>query len=108
MIDVNKLIENPELCRLELKRRNRKTEIVDSIVNKNISYKEQLHVLERLRSEKNKFNDIIASLSDSEKSKKLEDMKKLSEEIKELESKVSVVKKQLDDLIKGIPNILWD
>jgi seryl-tRNA synthetase len=108
MIDLNKLIEDPELFRLELKRRNRKIEIVDKIIAKSTSYKEQLHALERLRSEKNKFNDIIKSLSESEKSRKLEDMKKLSEEIKELDSKFSVVKKELDDLIKGIPNILWE
>jgi seryl-tRNA synthetase len=108
MIDLNKLIEDPELFRLELKRRNRKIEIVDKIIAKSTSYKEQLHALERLRSEKNKFNDIIKSLSENEKSRKLEDMKKLSEEIKELDSKFSIIKKELDDLIQGIPNILWE
>lgn len=108
MIDINKLLKDPNHFVDELKRRNKETDIVEMIINKQVVYKKQLQELELLRSEKNRFNEIITSLSELEKEEQRNKMKIISDDIKRYEGDVFWLKAEIDELIKKIPNSLWE
>lgn len=108
MIDIQDLLKKPDLYIANLQKRGKDTWVVANITTIYENYKLNLKELEDLRSIKNSFNKDIAKFSGEEKSIRLWEMKELSEKSKELQKNVTVQKDELDDLIKKVPNILWD
>ena len=108
MIDLKNLIENPTIYIKEMKKRNKNPELINQIISLYKQYKIDLQFMEKLRQQVNDFSKNISKFSTEEKKEKLIEMKQISEDSKIAQEKVSTQKKQLDELIKKIPNISRD
>jgi len=108
MINLKHLIENPEIYKEEMGKRSKDKEIINQIISLYNKYKADLLTMENLRQKVNKFSKNIWNISKKEKENKLIEMKKISNESKIAQEKVSTQKKELDELIKKIPNISRD
>lgn len=108
MISLNQILDNPNIYKQELTKRFKSPDIIDSIIEDGKKFKEAQSKLELLRQQKNSFNQIIAHLSDYDKVTKLEEMKLVSNQIKELEESQRDLKGKTDNLLAVIPNLTWE
>jgi len=107
MIDVKKLVQNPDLYKNELAKRFMKPETVDNIVDLYQQNKQEQQILEELRKQKNEFNKKVIELSGEEKQTAILSMKTVSEKIKSHEELTKTIQEQLQDLLYKIPNLTW-
>ncbi len=106
MLDLRFIRENTELVKKALKDRNLKLDL-DDIMRLDEERRSYLSEVESLRSEKNKANDEIGALLKAKKDtkEKILSMKAISEKTGELEDKLSLIEKELDQKVLTIPNI---
>ncbi|MEI6631789.1 MAG: serine--tRNA ligase [bacterium] len=106
MLDLRFIRENQDLVKKALKDRNLKLDL-DDIMRLDEERRNYLSEVESLRSEKNKANDEIGALLKAKKDtkEKIVSMKAISEKTGELEDKLSLIEKELDQKILTIPNI---
>jgi seryl-tRNA synthetase len=106
MLDLKFIRSNPDKIREMLI--NRKNDL-DLTVFESIDKdrREQLSALESLRYQRNKVSDDIASMKKSGKdaSAVIAEMKKVSAEIKDLETGLAEIQEKLDSIIMIIPNV---
>ncbi|MFH0738795.1 MAG: serine--tRNA ligase [Candidatus Omnitrophota bacterium] len=106
MLDLRFIRENQDLVKKALKDRNLKLDL-DDIMRLDEERRNYLSEVESLRSEKNKANDEIGVLLKAKKDtkEKIVSMKAISEKTGELEDKLSLIEKELDQKVLTIPNI---
>ena len=108
MIDIKRIVENKDEVEKGLsKRMNVQDMHLDEILK---LYEEKVNTLkeyESKRAQQNSFNDRMAKVdkSSDEFTKLLADLKTLSNDVKELESKVGNIDIQLKSLLEVLPNI---
>ncbi|MEC7622435.1 MAG: serine--tRNA ligase [Candidatus Neomarinimicrobiota bacterium] len=80
---------------------------LNEIISIDKDYRNNLKMVNDLRSNRNKVSDEIAKLKKSgqDANDKIESMRSVSEKIKELENELSLKKEKLDGLLLNLPNI---
>jgi seryl-tRNA synthetase len=103
MIDLNALREKPQEFYNALKRKGVDID-VDEVIALDDTRRELIQETENLRRTQNEANQKIVQAESGEKSKLLEEMKKVSSKLKKGEEKLVKIKKSLDEKMMGIPN----
>ena len=80
---------------------------LNEIISIDKEYRNNLKMVNDLRSNRNKVSDEIAQLKKSgqDANDKIESMRSVGEKIKELENELSLKKEKLDGLLLNLPNI---
>ncbi len=105
MLDVKFIKENLDLVEKSAKEKGYNINIKE-IITLDDKRKKELVKVESLRKER---NEIAAKMKGGKPSQELVDRgKKIKEELAKLEVKLSKAEKQLNDLVKTVPNIIFD
>lgn len=107
MLDIKFIRDNPELVKQKLSLRNEKTESIDSIISLDAERRNIIRQTEHLKSVRNIASQEIAKMKKEGKDAtgKILEMKTTSDEIKSLDDKLSVIEKNIDDILRDIPNL---
>lgn len=110
MIDINIIREDPNLVKQNLKKRQENSEIIDEILIIDNKWRNLKRKLDELRSKRNKLTIKIAEEKKKNKDIKIliEDMKELSNIIKNEEKKEKELLKDRNALLAKLPNILHE
>jgi len=106
MIDIKTIRENPDQLKDGLKRRQMKTEVVDTLARLDEQRRDLLTQAEVLKAERNKVSKEISTIKDkAEREAKIAAMRGVGDQIETLDTKVKAVVDELDGLIATVPNI---
>lgn len=108
MIDIKRIVENKNEVEKSLSKRMKIEDMhLDEIISLYEQKRDLLKEFESKRAQQNSFNDRMAKTDKStdEFAKLLLNLKTLSNEVKELESKVSDIDAKLIELLEVLPNI---
>lgn len=108
MISLQHLLQNPELYKHEMQKRFLDDYPIDKIINYHEQVRPLLLNLEECRQIKNEFNTIVIKLEGEEKLQKIQQMKVVSDRIKELEDLTKHLNHKIQTLLYQIPNITWE
>ncbi len=112
MIDINLIRNNRDLVKENIKKKfqDEKLPLVDEVYEKDVLFRECKLKGDKLRFEKNSKSDLIGSLMREKKieeaNKIKEELKLISDEIKELSEKEEVLQKEIKEIMMVIPNII--
>lgn len=113
MIDIKIVRNNPDLVKDSIKKRNWKLDL-DLFLEADAQKLDLLVKVDELRAVKNKVSKEIPTLSNEERPSKIEEMKKLWEELSVLEEKQREVEVKWKEMYYQVPNLLdetaaiWD
>lgn len=107
MLDIKLIRENPVLVKEKLVLRNEDTSSVDKIVALDKSRLELILKTDTLKELRNKVSDEIALMKKNKEDsgEKITEMKKVSEEIKQLDDELRKYDADIDILMRYIPNL---
>jgi seryl-tRNA synthetase len=110
MLDIKLIRETPSLMKQKLEARNMKTEMIDKIIELDTKRREIIGEVEKLKSLRNTVSQEIAKMKKEKANAddKIADMKKVSDDIKVLDDELSETEKQIDEILRDIPNIAED
>lgn len=114
MIDIQKLRDNPELVKENMKKKfqDAKLHLVDEAYQLDKDYREALTRASELRAQRNKLSkEIGAFMREGKKDlaqKNKELVSKLAVELKELEEKENILQPKLKEVMMKIPNFIDD
>lgn len=98
--------ENPEKVKQSQRRRDLSTEIIDRVREYDKQWRKEKYELDQMRHKRNQLTQKIAELEGKAKQQKIERAKELSQEIEAKEELVKKYKKQRDELLYSLPNLL--
>lgn len=105
MLDIKYIRNNqPEVKEL-LKRRGVRANTINSVLDLDEKRRLILSKLEEFKAEKNRFNKEIGNLSDSERSKRINQLSKVDESEEKLKIKYKSITEKYNTVILNIPNI---
>lgn len=105
MLDIKIIRNNPEAVKDNIKKRNLNLDL-DDFLNIDRKKLDLIIKVDELRALKNKVSKEIPSLSNDEKPAKIAEMKKVWEDLKELEQEQKQVEEKWQELYYQIPNLL--
>lgn len=110
MLDLKLIRENPELIKQKLEARNMSAESVEKILALDIKRREYIGEVEKLKSLRNTVSQEIAKMKKegANADSKIADMKKVSDDIKVIDDKLAEAEKNIDNILRDIPNIAED
>ena len=110
MLDLKLIRENPELIKQKLEARNLSAESVEKILALDIQRREFIGEVEKLKSLRNTVSQEIAKMKKegANADDKIADMKKVSDDIKAIDDKLAEAEKNIDTILRDIPNIAED
>lgn len=110
MLDIKIIRENPDLVKQKLKARNMSTEYIDNILLLDVTRREVIGEVEKLKSLRNSVSQEIAKMKKDgvDAAGKITDMKKVSDDIKSFDDKLTLTEKEIDSILRDIPNIIDD
>lgn len=103
MLDVKFIIENPDLIKKGLARKQKQADI-DKIVELYEKRTEKLQQLEQLRARQNEVSKLIPQTKDAEKEKLLTEMSQVKEDSKKLEPEIAKLEEEIDSIAFLVPN----
>ncbi len=106
MLDIKAIRENPDLFKKALARKGIEGSQVDELLKADKAHRELLQKAESLKAEQNEASKKIPTLTEDEKEKVLEEMKKLAEERKKAEELLE--KNSVEQILCSMPNIPFD
>ena len=106
MIDIKFLRENPDLIRQSQKGRGEDPKLVDRVINADELRREAIVKFEALRAEQNIFSKSVGSAKSDEKTRLLEEGKKLSLAVKKAEQSKTQAETDAHELLLLLSNIL--
>ena len=106
MIDIKFLRENPDLIRQSQKGRGEDPKLVDRVINADELRREAIVKFEALRAEQNIFSKSVRSAKSDEKTRLLEEGKKLSLAVKKAEQSKTQAETDAHELLLLLSNIL--
>ena len=106
MIDIKYLRENPDLIRQSQKSRGEDPGLVDRVINADELRREAIVKFEALRAEQNIFSKSVGSAKGDEKTRLLEEGKKLSLAVKKAEQSKTQAETDAHELLLLLSNIL--
>jgi seryl-tRNA synthetase len=109
MIHLSLIREQPDKIRKGAKNKGEVIDL-DSLLNLDNEHRSLLHSLNELRSERNRVSEEIGKAKGTGKDAldSIQAMKKVSQQIKELEEKVGILAEQLNSKLLRIPNLPHD
>ena len=107
MLDIKLIREKTEEVKDKLLLRGENPELIDNVLKLDKERRETIQESERLKNLRNKVSDEIAKMKKEGKdaSAKISEMRKVSEEIKQLDGKFAGTEKQITEILFNIPNI---
>ncbi len=112
MIDIKFLRDNPEIIKKNLKRRyqEEKEEWIDTIISNDKRWRNLKQKSDKLRQQRNTLTDEIRELKQKGQdiAPRLKLAKDIPSKIETIESEMEELKKQNDDYLKQLPNILHE
>lgn len=110
MLDLKLIRENPELIKQKLEARNMSADSVEKILALDIKRREFIGEVEKLKSLRNNVSQEIAKMKKegANADDKIADMKKVSDDIKAIDDKLAEAEKNIDTILRDIPNIAED
>jgi len=110
MLDLKLIRENPELIKQKLEARNLSADSVEKILSLDIQRREFIGEVEKLKSLRNTVSQEIAKMKKegANADDKIADMKKVSDDIKAIDDKLAEAEKNIDTILRDIPNIAED
>lgn len=110
MLDLKIIRENPELMKQKLEARNMTSESIEKILALDIKRREFIGEVEKLKSLRNNVSQEIAKMKKegANADDKIADMKKVSDDIKAIDDKLAEAEKDIDNILRDIPNIAED
>lgn len=107
MLDIKLIRDNPDLIRQKLQIRGLKADLVDKITALDVKRREIIGEAEQLKSLRNTVSQEIAKMKKdgANADEKIADMKKVSDNIKELDDKLAETEKEIDGILRDVPNI---
>lgn len=110
MLDINFIKDNPDLVKKGMKDKGEKqTELVDSVIDADESWRTLVQKVETLRSESNTKSKQIGKLMGQGKKDEanaiIRETSRMKDEIKELESEMNQLREERDNLLLRIPNV---
>ncbi len=110
MLDLKLIRENPELIKQKLEARNLSADSVEKILALDIQRREYIGEVEKLKSLRNNVSQEIAKMKKegANADDKIADMKKVSDDIKAIDDKLAEAEKNIDTILRDIPNIAED
>jgi seryl-tRNA synthetase len=104
MIDLDLFRKNPEIFKKEIKNRGFKID-VDAGIKIDIDRRNLILKVDELRADKNNASKIIPSLKGSERDKKINQMKKINDDLKKLEARLKQVEEKFLVHFSKYPNL---
>lgn len=110
MLDLKLIRENPELIKQKLEARNMSADSVEKILALDMKRREYIGEVEKLKSLRNTVSQEIAKMKKggANADDKIADMKKVSDDIKAIDDKLAETEKNIDNILRDIPNIAED
>jgi seryl-tRNA synthetase len=110
MLDIKLIRENPDLVKQKLELRNEKPDNVDKILTLDQRRRELIGQGEKLKSLRNTVSEEIAKMKKegADAGGKIADMKKVSDDIKGIDTNLAGTEKEIDCILRDIPNIADD
>jgi len=105
MLDINVIRADPEAIRVMLANRNRSDEFLNGFLKCDEQWRVLTDRSNRLKHKRNEVSQEIPKLAKAEKEKKIEEMKKVSDEIKEIDAKLADLEIEREEYALNIPNI---
>jgi len=106
MLDINLIRDESERVREALEKRQMDPSVVDQVLTLDEKRRELIVDVEEMRSERNTVSKEIGRMKDqAERQVKIEAMRELGDQIESLDSDLSQVDSQLQDLLSELPNI---
>ena len=106
MLDINLIRDESERVREALEKRQMDPSVVDQVLTLDEKRRELIVNVEEMRSERNTVSKEIGRMKDqAERQAKIEAMRELGDQIESLDSDLSQVDSQLQDLLSELPNI---
>lgn len=106
MLDLNLLREQPELVRRSLVNRQMDPAPVDQVLKLDERRRALIQQSEALKAERNAVSKEIGRLKDpAERQAKIEAMRRVGEQIAQLDEALRAVERELNDILAWIPNI---
>ncbi len=104
MLDIKAIRENPDPFRKGLARRNL-ADAVDRLLEADERRRQLTQRVEELRAEQNRASKAIGGAKGDEKKRLIDEVGKVSAELKELEPKLVEAEAELNDLLARTPNV---
>lgn len=110
MLDLKLIRDNPQLIKQKLEARNMSADSVEKILALDIKRREFIGEVEKLKSLRNIVSQEIAKMKKegANADDKITDMKKVSDDIKAIDDKLAEAEKNIDNILRDIPNIAED
>ena len=110
MLDIKLIRENPDLVKQKLIMRGLKADFADKILVLDAKRREYIGEVEQLKSLRNTVSQEIAKMKKegTNADEKIAEMKKVSDDIKALDDKLAETEKDIDEVLRDIPNITDD
>ncbi|MFH1714773.1 MAG: serine--tRNA ligase [Elusimicrobiota bacterium] len=109
MLDIKLIRDNKEEVKQRLLARNMDISVIDKIYNLDIDYRKQIVIVEEMQKEMNSASQEISALkkakAEKELEKKLQDLKKLSNNIKEQEVILKKKEEEMTGIMLSVPNM---
>ncbi len=108
MLDIKLIRENPEMVKAGMKRRNKNLDdVIDEILAIDVKRREVSSKADAMKNEQNKANKEIPAVKKAgcDVSALMEEMKALSDKIKECTAQVSELEEKQRNLLLNIPNV---
>jgi seryl-tRNA synthetase len=107
MLDLKAIREDPDTYRAGLARRGA-GDRVDEVLRLDEERRKLTTRVEELRAEQNRASKAIGAASADERPQLIAEVKKVSDELEELEPRLEVASKQLDAILDELPNLAFD
>ena len=104
MLDIKRIREDPDRFRAALSRRNL-TDAVDRLLDADERRRSLTARVEELRAEQNRVSKAIGAAQGEEKQRLIEEVAKVSAELKELEPQLAEAEGELSGLLAETPNV---
>lgn len=107
MLELKFVRNNPDVVRSALISRNMSTELIDSLLEYDASWRERLTEGDNLKHKRNVITREIAQFKKENKdaSSKIEEMQGVNSRIKELDDNIREYKSKINEILLSIPNI---
>ena len=104
MLDIKRIREDPDLFRAALERRNL-TDAVDRLLEADERRRSVTARVEELRAAQNRASKAIGAAKGEDKQKLIDEVAKVSSELKELEPELAEAEEELNRLLAETPNV---
>ena len=105
MIDVNIIRQKPGRIREMLKNRNHSDDALNGFLDADEEWRQLTDKGNALRKERNDVSKLIPDLKGEDKNKKIDEMRLVSDRIKEIDSRLTELDLIRDEFVLNIPNI---